>query len=105
MISEFELELIGDGKNATLTLEGQVSEFPLKPKIIIKLNNNGIFSGSADFVKNNWSKQSYPIPKGVLRKGKNKLEFINISHPKSILKWNHRWLLISDAVITFSKKT
>ncbi len=105
MISEFELDLMGDGKNATLTLEGQVSEHPLKPKIIIKLNNTEIFSGSADFVKNNWSKQSYPVPEGVLKKGKNKLEFINISHPISIFKWNQRWLLISDATITFSKKT
>ena len=100
MIAEFELDASGDGIKATLILEGQASEFPLKPKIAIKINGKEIFSGSADFVKNNWSKQTYPIPEGFLRKGPNSLEFINISHPNTVFKWNQRWILISDAIIT-----
>ena len=101
MIAEFELDPVNSGKNATLTLQGQASVFALKPKILIRLNNMEIYSGSADFVKRNWSFQSYSIPKDILTNGKNSLEIVNTSNPWTIFRWNQRWLLLSDAVIRF----
>ncbi len=100
MTAEFELDTIDDSVEMKLTLEGQVSaEHPISPKILIRLNDQEIYSGSADFVTRNWSLQSFSIPIGILTSGSNKIEIINISNPLSIIRWNQRWVLISDAVI------
>lgn len=102
MSAGFELDLKGDMQTATLTLEGQASTISgLNPQISIRLNEKEIYRGTADFVKHNWSFQSYTIPVDYLQAGKNRLEIININDPASIKRWNQGWFLVSDAVIKF----
>jgi hypothetical protein len=106
MIAEFGWELSPSQVEGPLllTLTGQVSSSDLlKPQIKILINNTEIYSGSADFVSNNWSSQGYKIPTGIIREGINSFEIQNTSSPLSIISWNQRWCLISSAEILFQK--
>jgi len=55
-------------------------------------------------VKWNWSRQSFKIPAGLLKRGKNKLEVLNAADLKSIEKWHERWFMLSSATIKFADK-
>ena len=102
MVVDFSLDNFELRKKATLHIEGQASDImSIKPKILILLNKQKVYSGPADFVKNNWSRQSYQIPDNILRVGKNKLEIINMSSPLTVVRWNQRWVLVADTVIDF----
>jgi hypothetical protein len=103
MEAEFELdEVPGDGA-ATLDIEGQDCDHDVDTSVIrIELNGVKFFEGQVQVVKGNWSRQSFAIPAGALKKGPNKLEFRNAVDPKSIKKWHERWFMLSDAVIKFT---
>jgi hypothetical protein len=106
MVAEFEWdEALLEDADLLLNLTGQVSSSDIiKPKIEILINDTEIYSGSADFVSNNWSAQSYTIPAGVVRRGWNAIEIRNISNPLTVLRWNQRWCLISATEIVLRQK-
>jgi len=104
MEAEFELnELPGDG-TAVLELEGQDCDHDVPAaEIRIELNGAEVFKGPIQMVKWNWSRQSFQVPAKVLRKGKNKLEILNVGDPQSVAKWDQRWFMLSEAVVKFRK--
>ncbi|MBL7044609.1 MAG: DUF4838 domain-containing protein [Pirellulaceae bacterium] len=104
MEAEFELdELPGDGA-AVLELEGQDCDHDVPAaEIRIELNGTKVFEGPIQMVKWNWSRQSFQVPPNILRKGKNKLEIINVGDPQSVAKWDQRWFMLSEAVVRFRK--
>jgi len=100
--AQFELGAIpGDGA-AELVMDGQDSDHRVPAaEIRVSVNDTKIYEGPVMFVKWNWSRQSFAIPAGVLRKGVNKLEIVNVGDPKSIKEWWERWVEIAQATIRF----
>ena len=105
MVAEFEWDLpLPDNVGLMLHLRGQVSSSgAITPEIRILVNGIEIYSGGADFVADNWSSQSFKILDGVVKQGMNSIEIENISHPLSIIRWNQRWCLISNAEIVIQQ--
>jgi len=99
---EFDLEKVPGEGRAALEFWGQDCDHPVPAAgISIQLNGRGIYRGPVSFVKHNWSAQRFPIPAGLLKKGHNLLEIINVGDPKSIKKWYQRWAAICSARIEF----
>ncbi len=62
-----------------LELEGMDNDKEGKALMEILINGKTIFSGKAPFTKNKWSCDTFEIPSGILQKGKNIVEFKNIT--------------------------
>ena len=100
--AEFELDAMpGDGA-AKLDFLGQDCDHKVEPaEIRILVNDRKVYEGQVAAVKGNWSRQVVDIPAGVLKKGTNKIEFVNVSDLKSIENWYERWFMLSQATIRF----
>ena len=97
-------EVPGDGE-AVLDILGMDNDHDVPAaEIRIEVNGRKIFEGPVRIAKWTWSRQEFAVPAGVLRKGKNKLEVINVCDPKSIANWYERWFMLSEAVVRFKKK-
>jgi uncharacterized protein DUF4838 len=66
-------------KPVSLNLEGLDNEKKSKSKIEITVNGKVIYKKTVPFAKHAWETHSFKIPTGILRKGKNKIEFKNIT--------------------------
>jgi hypothetical protein len=60
-----------------LVVEGQDDDKGVHADIDILINGQSVFKGKSSFVTFGWSSRSFSIPKGLLRKGENKIEFVN----------------------------
>lgn len=105
MEAQFELdEVQGDGF-AVLAIEGADCDHDgAAADVRIEINGKSIFEGQVLIVKRNWSRQNFQISAGLLQKGENKIEIINVADSESIQKWFQRWFMLSGAVIRFAKK-
>ncbi|GEM_PF-6117420 len=104
MEAEFTLEEVPANGSSLLEVEGQDCDHDVSAACIrILVNNQTIFEGPVSLVKKNWSRQSFPIPPGVLKKGTNTISFVNTGAPDSINNWFERWFMLSEAVIRFSQ--
>jgi hypothetical protein len=108
MLVRFKLDTLpGDGR-AALDIEGQdaltkwasPSMIGSKSSITIRINDHQLFTGECGLVTGNWSRQSFPVPAGVLKPGENVLEFQNITRSRGAFAGN--WFLLSDATLTFA---
>lgn len=99
MRAEFTLDAEPKGP-ATLKCEGQDADKDLPPKanMLITINGKTVFEGECRFVKRGWSWDTFPIEKGVLKKGQNVIEFSNIT-PSARL--DHYWFMIAETQILF----
>jgi len=105
MEAEFTLEEVPGSGSSILEVEGQDCDHDVPAACIrILINNQTIFEGPVSLVKKNWSRQSFSIPPGVLKKGSNTISFVNTGAPDSINNWFERWFMLSEAVIRFSQK-
>jgi len=97
MRAAFELDAPAGGA-ATLKIEAQGGDKDLKPDLALRITINcqGVFEGEAGFIKRGWSWETFPIPKGVLRKGKNVIQIENVSPSPRI---DHFWCMIVEARI------
>jgi len=66
-------------KSVSLNIEGLDNEKKSKSRIEITVNGKIIYKKAVPFSKHKWTTHSFKIPAGVLRKGKNKIEFTNIT--------------------------
>jgi len=66
-------------KPVSLNIEGLDNEKKLKARIEITVNGKVIYKKAVPFAKHDWKTHSFNIPAGILRKGKNKIEFKNIT--------------------------
>jgi hypothetical protein len=66
-------------KAATLNLEGLDNDKNINSMLEIAINGKVIYNKSIPFAKHKWEAHSFKIPIGILHKGKNKLEFKNIT--------------------------
>lgn len=92
------------GDNYILKLEGQDDDKPGQAVFAIKINDKIIFEGKNQFVEKGWSTVCYEIPQNTLKKGKNQIEFINMTQnttfPNAEKKDSHwGWILISRVEI------
>ena len=101
----FELSrLPGDG-SAVLEVEATDCDHDVPPATIrVEINGQKIYEGQVLVVKHNWSRQSFKIPAGTLKKGENVVRFLNITDPKSVKKWYERWYMLSSATLKFQAK-
>lgn len=85
---------------AKLEIEGQDAvrkwahggELELTARIAILLNGTGIFSGPSGFARGGWSKRSFTVQPGILRRGGNMLEIANTSASANL---NSPWFLLT----------
>lgn len=97
----FNGEEVADRDDAVLELEGQDCYSPLPRNIKIELNGKTIFDNPMENVVNNWSKQTFKIPIGILKRGENLLTITNM---KKDSRWRVGCFLIAEAVIRSGKK-
>lgn len=65
-----------------IVIEGQDDEKEGRALFSIVINGTTVFSGENAFAERGWSRVAYRIPEGVLKKGENRLDFINITPEK-----------------------
>ena len=101
MKAEFDLDET-PRTGAVLKFEGNGGDKDLVPAthVAILLNDKEIFSGPVEVIRRGWSWQTVRIPDGVLRKGRNVLEFKNIMKSARL---DHYWFEVSEAQIIFQK--
>ena len=105
MEAAFELSrLPGDG-SAVLEVEATDCDHEVPPATIrVEINDQKIYQGQVLVVKHNWSRQSFKVPAGTLKKGENVVRFLNITDAKSVKKWYERWYMLSSATLRFPEK-
>jgi uncharacterized protein DUF4838 len=62
-----------------LELEGIDNDKRNKALMALLINGRRIYKGKVPFAKNKWTCRTFKIPDGLLRKGKNSIEFKNIT--------------------------
>ena len=105
MEAAFELTTLpGDG-SAVLDVEATDCDHEVPPATIrVEMNGQKIYEGQVLVVKHNWSRQSFRVPAGTLKKGENVVRFLNVTDAKSVEKWYERWYMLSSATLRFQVK-
>jgi hypothetical protein len=95
MSATFALDGEPSGKSE-LEIEGQDSDKLWCPQapIQIVINGKNIFEGLNGFVKHGWSKRTFSVPAGVLKKGENTITIRNLASSDSRTAY---WFMISEA--------
>ncbi len=94
MSAELSLDSPPPDRNGILEIEGQRSQPNATIQILI--NKVRIFKGPNDFVFEGWSRKTFPLPKGTLRKGKNIIEIRQLG--------TEGWFMISEVLVRFPKQ-
>jgi len=95
----------GDCLPARIELEGMDNDKEVVALMEIVINDKSIYSGRVPFSKNAWKWASFNIPAGVLKDGRNNVEFKNLTSEKSQLEecmepsWG--WYMISGVRVTY----
>lgn len=102
MVAEFTFDAVpGDGA-AELTLLGQDCDHDVDTAAIrILVNEKQVFTGKVQMVKWNWSMQSFAVPAGLLKAGKNEIEIQNATDAKDVAHWYERWFMLAEAKLAF----
>jgi len=84
----FDIELPEALTGAKLTIVGLDDDKPGTTPFTITINNQEIFNGKNGYDERRWLAIDYPIPDGLLRKGKNTVVLYNLSEePLSNRQW------------------
>ena len=81
---------------ATLAMDGQDDEKPRVTRIRIALNDRELFRGPNRFRERGWSTCRYPVPAGLLVKGKNELVVEDLEEGDDLFA---QWIILADARI------
>ena len=106
-VSRMEAELIADeeppDRAGILEIEGQDNDkkWCEPAPIQIFVNGRKIFEGPNNCAKQGWSRRNWPLPKGVVKKGKNVVEVRNLYNSDSLIS---HWFMLSELLIRFPEK-
>jgi len=103
-LSHMQAELILDAdppdRAGIVEVEAQDSDklWCAPVEIQIFVNRRKIFQGPNNFAKQGWSRRTWPLPKGTLKKGKNLIEVRNLASSDSLIS---HWVMISEMLLRF----
>lgn len=106
-VSRMRAKLVIDSEppqtSAIMEIEGQDSDKYWSPPtpIMILVNGRKIFEGPNGFVKRGWSRRTFKIPPGTLKKGENIIEIRNLANSDTLYA---DWFMLSELLIKFPKE-
>ena len=103
MQAEFVIDEPPPDREGVVEADGQDSDklwcAPVEIQILI--NKRKIFQGPNDFAKQGWSRRTWRLPKGTLKKGQNLIEVRNLASSDSLIS---HWFMLNEMLLRFPEE-